>query len=191
MSKSNITYNNITLSLRQELIMNKLQNIDLPETTSTNVTEPRKRKYLELIKKTGNRKTAAAQLGLSYNTIKNIATKDPYFAEMMEIAEAQHLATLEELAFDRAKGIEKDVWFQGVVVGKETVHSDKMLELLLKAQDKDKYSPKQETNTLVIGDDKGVAVALGKFLGVDLDSKANEDEPEEVIIDGEYNEVDK
>lgn len=166
---------------------------DLPNACNNNLTAPRKKKFLEIVAKNGNVKTSAALLGLSYNTIKNYASKDPYFAEMIEIAENQFAAGVEKALYERGvQGIEEDIWYQGEKVGTKRVYSDKLLEVLAKATDKERFSTKpSESNTLVVATDQGVAQVLGKFLGVDIDGKAPKQDSEDDITDVEYNDVDK
>ena len=167
-----------------------------PEATGLKLTEPRKKKFLDLLEKTGNASTAAAQLGVSYSTIKSHASKDLYFKECIEIAQAKFLGALEEEAMNRAvTGEMEDVWYQGEVVGQKKVKSDKILEMLLKANS-EKYTTKGQSttnNTLIIDSGSSTVDALTKFLGVDVNKKdpENASEPSEGdIIDGEYSESD-
>lgn len=153
------------------------------------LTNARKEQFLKLVSETGSPTTAAAQLGMSYTTVRNYISKDPLFKEQFEIARAIYQATLEQAAHERAvKGVKKKIYYQGAEIGEETVYSDRLLETLLKANDPDKYGKGGSThNTLVIGNEESTLAALGKFLGVDLDKKEKPvEDVQDDIIDGEY-----
>ena len=155
-------------------------------------TEPRKKKLIELVSAHGNKTRACAEIGISTTTLARHMERDPYYREMVEAAHMQFLGRLEDAAFERAvTGTKKDIYFQGQVVGEETVYSDKLLETLLKANSSKYQTKANNNNTLIVADSGGVVDALGKFLGVDLSKpdSDSQDKPGGDIVEGEYVDV--
>lgn len=155
---------------------------------SVKLTDNRKQQYLEILAKCGNKSAAAAQVGVSVNAIHTAAKNDPKFKEAIEIARGLSIKELEDVARTRAiEGEEEDVWFQGQVVGKKKVKSDKLLMFLLQANDKDRFgsSPSNQTNnTLNINGDATLG-KLAQFLKVDMkDIESAQGD----IVEGEYTE---
>lgn len=102
--------------------------------------DSRKQKFIEALATYGNITSAAGVVGVSPSTVKKHMADDEYFAECVSVARANHLAKLEAAAHKRAvDGIEKDIYFKGVVVGKERVYSDGLLQTLLAANDRERY----------------------------------------------------
>lgn len=96
----------------------------------------KKANFIKKLSELGSIKAAAAVVGVTVGTISNHVSKDPIFADAVEIAKNQYLALLEEELHQRAvTGKKKQIWFQGRVVGEETVVSDKLLELLITSKD--------------------------------------------------------
>lgn len=154
-------------------------------------TEPRKKKLLQLLAKHGNLNRAAAEVGVSYTTVTNHMSKEPFFKELVEASRMQYMGKIEDAMFQRAvEGEEEDVWYQGEVVGKKLVKSDRLLEVLAKANDA-KYQAKGTTNnTLVVDGSGGIVSALEKFLGVeDKPKESAQEDADEDIIDGEYDDT--
>ena len=155
------------------------------------ISRVKREQFLEVLAAVGNRSSAAAASGLAPSTIRNYASKDPEFKEMVEIAELKYLSDLEQEARRRAvDGVDKPVFYRGEIVGHEKVYSDRLLDKLMTGADKGRYGTGNNTtnNNLVVTDEKNVAGILGKFLGVDLSKpiEASSAAPDEDIIEGEY-----
>jgi len=93
-----------------------------------------KKKFLRLLAKHGNLKQCAAMVGVSSQAVYKAMNKDEKLKEAVDIARDKAAVVIESEIKRRAiDGVEKDVYFQGEVVGTEIVYSDKMLELLARA----------------------------------------------------------
>lgn len=67
--------------------------------------------------------------------------EDPQFSEQWDEAEEDGTDLLEEEAIRRGRdGVPKDVYYQGDVVGVETMYSDRMLEVMLRARRPEKFN---------------------------------------------------
>lgn len=103
----------------------------------------KKQKFLQHLQETFNLSAAAKAVGVHPQTVYQAMAADPEFKELVEEARMIACAEAEGEAYRRAvKGYEKDVYHQGNVVGKETIYSDRLLELVLKAN-VDRYANKQ------------------------------------------------
>ena len=148
------------------------------------LTEPMKQHFIELVKKTGNPVTAAAAVGVTPTTVNKHKSSDSEFADAIELAKAIYLSKVEEELYKRAvTGVEKDIYYQGAVVGKETVKSDKLLELLVQAIDK-RYVKSSNVDVNVNVNTSDTFSKLASFLKV-------EDKVTEAIEDAEYTEVEE
>lgn len=146
----------------------------------------KQKRYLKVLEETGNRMTAAASVGVDHEICMAFASRNPTFHKRARQAENNFLAELEAEAKRRAvTGVEKDVWYQGEVVGKEKVYSDKLLETLMKANDPDKYGNKSrvDTTTTINVNDTTLRSKLASALGVEL--KKAPTPIEDDAIDGE------
>lgn len=78
------------------------------------------------------------------------ANEDPEFEKAMLVAQEAAVQKMESEADRRGMhGVQKDVYYQGEVVGQETVYSDALLMMRLKALKPDKYRERLD----VTGDD--------------------------------------
>ena len=151
--------------------------------TNLKLTDTMKQHFLELVKKTGNPVTAAAAVGVTSTTVNKHKSSDSEFADAIELAKAIYLSGIEEELYKRAvTGVERDVWYQGSVVGKETVKSDKLLELLIQANDR-KYVKSSQVDVNVSVSASDTFSKLASFLKVE--SNVVE------IEDAEYSEVEE
>ena len=103
--------------------------------------------FLAMLILEGTIASAAREAGVSYRTVMAQRQKDKDFAAAMLDAVELHTQRLEKEAIRRAvDGVEKAVYFRGVVVGKERQYSDGLLQFLLRARRPDVY---RENNTNV------------------------------------------
>ena len=103
----------------------------------------------ELVRNYGDMTLACRALRIDRVTVENWREDDPEVEKRLRRAELIGYSTIESVAIERAiKGYEKDVYFQGNVVGKETVYSDTLLKEILKARNLS-YQPKQEAPSAV------------------------------------------
>lgn len=77
---------------------------------------------------------ACRTLALSPIDLNQWAASDPEVSQRIRNAQLLGWASLESEAIRRATGYKKEVWYQGVMVGEETVYSDGLLSQLLKAR---------------------------------------------------------
>lgn len=135
-----------------------------------NVTK--QKRYLKVLEETGNRKTAAASVGVEDDTVQALASRNPTFYKRAKQAETKFLSMLEEETVRRAvTGTEKAIYYKGEHVATETQYSDKLLELLLKANDRDKYGNKSQVdnNTTINVNDTTLRSKLATSLGIKLE----------------------
>lgn len=110
----------------------------------------RKRAFLVALAETGIISQACARAGWTPYVAKSLREADPDFKQRWDDALEFAADAAEAEAFRRGvHGYEKDVYFKGEKVGKETIYSDRMLELTLKARRPDKFrdSHKHEIET--------------------------------------------
>ena len=102
-------------------------------------------RYLDAIPKVYTASAAAKLAGVTLQYVHQWRNLDPEFREREEQARDQLADTLESEAVRRAvKGIRKPVYQAGILAGYETVYSDALLALLLKAAKPDKYRERSE-----------------------------------------------
>lgn len=124
--------------------------------------EKRKHIFLRVLAETGSSKLACQSAGYRNMAAINRALKnDAAFAEAYDEAVAAAGEFIEAEAVRRGmQGVKKAVYYKGNIVGYETVYSDSILALLLKASKPDKYADrsKQEASLNVR---IGIAVVPG------------------------------
>lgn len=111
---------------------------DLPRKPDVQFTPERKERYLEYLRKHGTYYLAAAHAGVSYKTIQHHRESDIDFKLREELAKEENTDALVQVARKRAiDGTLKPIiggQFKDQVVAHETVLSDGLMSLLLKAQ---------------------------------------------------------
>ncbi len=119
--------------------MRALRLAGMPEVREV-LSDRRKRVFLIAMAETGVMANACARAGWTRATAMGLRKADPRFREAWDDAVEFCADAAEAEAFRRGvHGVEKDVYFKGVVVGKETIYSDRMLELTLKARRPDRF----------------------------------------------------
>lgn len=99
-------------------------------------TDGRREEFLAALERTGNLTEAAKAVGIARRTVYTVAEGDKKFAA--QIAEAREVyvdkvrSKIRELGVD---GYQKPIWYQGAIVGHETVYSERLLELEAKRVD--------------------------------------------------------
>lgn len=107
----------------------------------------RKADWLKVYADTASDTSACTAVCISYNTYLDALENDKRFEGAVKQVRKLAIEMLEVEARRRAyHGIRKPIYCQGVIVGHETQYSDKMLELLLKAEKPDKYRERKETS---------------------------------------------
>ena len=116
-------------------------------TVTEAVTPERIETFLTCLAETGNITVACKEANLSQSTIYRKRTKEVEFAKLMEEARMSASDLLEQEAHRRGViGVERPSMHGGRQVGMVREYSDRMLELLLKANNPDKFNDK-----LVVG----------------------------------------
>lgn len=112
--------------------------------------------FLEELARSGNVTSAARTAGWRYPTIADEYRKeDPQFDRAWSDAQRQANDALIMEARRRAvSGVNEPVYFKGEICGSVTRYSDKLLEVLLKAEMPEKF----KDNSLGATDDTGVLV---------------------------------
>lgn len=113
------------------------------------VNEKKKDVFLNnLIDCGGNIGRAANMSGITRQTHYKWLRDDARYAAVYENdVRPQAVSALEDEAHRRAMGYAEDVYFQGQKVGTVTKYSDRLMELLLKANNPDKYRERSEVKT--------------------------------------------
>jgi hypothetical protein len=103
-------------------------------------TDRKREVFLATLTQAGNVSQACRTAGIGYTTVYKWREEDSDFAAAWEVALKQAVDRLEGEAWRRAvEGVEKPVYQQGVMVGTVTEHSDRLMEVLLKAHGGEKY----------------------------------------------------
>ena len=98
---------------------------------------------------------AADKSGITRQTHYNWLKEDARYAAVYENdVRPQAISVLEDEAQRRATGFEEDVYYKGQQVGTVTKYSDKLMEILLKANAPEKYRERSEIKNV---DGDGVA----------------------------------
>lgn len=152
--------------------------------------------FLKIFKECNSITQAAKAVSISTNTVYEAKASDLDFRASLERAERDILSNLEEEAYRRAvKGVKKAVYHQGRLVGYELQYSDRLLEMMLRARDRDRYT--QSTNINVQGKvehDIGGNVVMEKLLERALRMKVikkGEDIEDAQIIEGQSDSEDE
>lgn len=112
----------------------------------TELTDERKKKFLEIVIATGGNVTrACAEVDISRQTAYNHRESDPEFAKAWEDAVDKGIDVLEDEARRRAfDGVDEPVFYQGKEVAKIKRYSDFLMGLMLKANRKKYRTATQE-----------------------------------------------
>ena len=103
------------------------------------------KKFIENYEVMGQISSAAKAAGTSIDVIFKQKKIHPTLIEDMEIAHHKYCDEMENEMRRRAiEGVEEDVYYQGEVVGKKRVYSDKMLETLMKKERPDAFRERKE-----------------------------------------------
>lgn len=153
------------------------------------LTHQVKNKICKLIEETGDWRVAVAAVGVSRIAFRNALKKDVQLAERIEMAEANYLGELEAEARRRAvEGVEKGIYYKGDRIATEREYSDKLLDKLMAAADKEKYSKqtnvKNDTTVNITQD--ALRKKLAGMLGIDFEASPVPIEDE--AIDAEFKE---
>lgn len=164
---------------------------------------------LDLYMEYGVVSRVARMLGCSPTVIKNHRDADPDFDEQMCDCEEAYADFVEEQMLNRAiNGTQEKIVFQGKIMEDEhghplTVvkHSDRLMELAMKAQKPDKYSDKKQISgagggaftvhvkslvDMISEDDKSKGLNTD-----DTEELPNPDNDDDEIIEGEFSETDQ
>lgn len=99
----------------------------------------------QVIELCGNITKACEASGVGRFWVYNEERRNEEFAERFREAQQMGLDALEDKARERAAlGVEKDVYYQGEVVGTEVTYSDTLMCLLLKGGKPEKYKDRVE-----------------------------------------------
>lgn len=109
-----------------------------------NITQRRKdsreRSFLDALAEGHTVRGASRIAGMSHTEFYRRRQIDVEFAQAWEDAENAGIEALEEEAHRRAyRGVERDIYYQGEVVGQQQLYSDQLLMFLLKAKRPDRY----------------------------------------------------
>lgn len=130
----------------EELIKDRLFDIIMrkPGRPTTFDMDGRK-KFLELYATFGVMAKAAKEAGVSPSTVSTLKNTDPNFAQACADAKLLYKGELEYAAYQRGvEGVDEPVYYQGQLVDTQKKYSDKILELLLKAEMPDKFIERKE-----------------------------------------------
>lgn len=106
-------------------------------------TEALKRRFLQHLSESCNITASARKIGMSRHYMHQVRREDKKFAAGWADAVEQATDNLEATARGRAMdGYQRPVYQRGKLVGHETVYSDRMTELLLKAHRPEKFREK-------------------------------------------------
>lgn len=115
-------------------------------------TEDNTVSFLRVLESTGKYSHASRAIGAPLSAYRLRSERDPLFKAKMEEAIQFYKDGFEVEAVRRAvNGVDKDIYWQGTVVGTEKHYSDSLLARLLRANDPDKFGDKQEVNHNVNG----------------------------------------
>lgn len=109
----------------------------------TKLTGGSTEKFLKILRKTANVSFSAKVIGVSRQAVYKMREQDKEFAEAWDDAIQEATDKLLKAAWNRAtKGVEKPVYFQGVICGTVREYSDSLLTFLLKAYRPEQFSEK-------------------------------------------------
>lgn len=130
------------------------------------------KKFLKRLEKTGNVGSAAAFVGVSRDAIYKRMSVDEGFAEHVERAKGRFLDMIEQAAVERAiDGTNEPVYHQGKLVGYKKKYSDKMLDKLMTAADKERYGQHTTNHTTIdqninVNSQESAKEKLANFFGL-------------------------
>lgn len=132
-------------------------------------TPGRAEAFLQAIETGSEDKEACEYAGITLSGMRGRRRSDPEFDEAYRIARENRKEAYRMAAKRRAiDGWKEPVFYRGDVVGYRMQYSDRMLELLLKAEDPDNFSERHTVEVLVTPmtvDDVKSAVEMGKLEG--------------------------
>lgn len=148
-------------------------------------------RFLEAFATCGNVSLAAECAGVGRRTVYGWANSDAAFQDAMSDAREQAVDALEAEARRRAlQGVERPVFQKGSKVGSVTEYSDRLLEVLLKANRPEKYADRSKTE-LSVGTISAQAIGAkieeyaAEALEVVREAEARMDEARSEEADGE------
>jgi hypothetical protein len=99
-----------------------------------------KAKFIETLKKVGAVLPSAELVGVDKSTVYRARASDPEFAQAWDEALERSVEDVEAVLHHWAlRGVARPVYYQGAVVGQETVVQPRLIELYLKAHKPEKY----------------------------------------------------
>lgn len=127
--------------------------------------EAEQARYLELIADKGKHLTKHAHaVNCAYSTVRRFRLKNPDYEEAIDAAYEEFKAKLETELFRRAHdGVEKPIFYKGVIVGHIVEYSDTLLLATMKKHDR-AYRDKLDANVNLGG---GVLVVSGAATSAD------------------------
>ena len=126
-------------------------------------------RFLEILKKLGNRRTAAAGASIPLGEVTKRIKRDPEFADAVEEAEGIAMHAIEMEAMRRAvDGVVENVYnSRGEIVDTRLKYSDRLLIKLMEANDKERYGNAAPSVQVTVGVDQDVFKnKLAAMLGV-------------------------
>ena len=143
-------------------------------------TTDKKKKLIELVRKNGgNKAAAAATLGISRSTVEYHQKNDPVFKERLQQArEEAKQEVSEEIRRRGVEGWDEPVFFQGQEVGAIRRYSDNLLMARAKALMPEDYGNKTDVNIQqnVTIEDKA-KTRLANLLGIQVDDNTFDVKP--------------
>ena len=134
-------------------------------------TDNLKRKFLCELRRTCNITRASQKINISRVTAYSAKKVNPEFAAAWENALQEGIDLLEDRARQRAfEGIERNIYYQGKVIGNQKEYSDGLTMFLLKAHRPEKYRDNQNINLQQSG---GVLVVPARSNGIEEWMKEN------------------
>lgn len=137
-----------------------------------------KAEYLDALAAFGTHLRASKHVGITANMARRARRKDPEFEEACQAALEDFRDSLEAEAIRRGRdGFDEPVFFKGNEVGTVRRYSDRMLELVLKANIPEKYNDKVQADVQVTG---GVLLTVAPAQSEDnwLEAHATEELPD-------------
>jgi len=134
-------------------------------------TDSRKAKFLKLLAETGNISFSAKSIGSGPTTVHRHINEDPDFKALVDEAKEIAADALEAEARRRAvEGVRRGIYYQGERVDTELHFSDRMLEILLKANKPEKFRERFEHTGHLTGTFTDYVIEANK-----LDKKEGDD----------------
>jgi len=128
-------------------------------------------KFLQYLRKNANVSLAAKAIGVSRQALYKARAENKEFANAWDDAIQEATDRLLQAAWNRAtKGVEKPVYFQGVICGTVREYSDSLLTFLLKAYRPEQFSEKLRQE--ITGKD-GAAIQLQNLSAEQLADRLN------------------